>query len=199
MKKQFLTVLSLLVSAMTLCNAQNEVSGNNIQNKSIRIGYGVMGGSFATGQAILNNSTTGYGSLLNVSADLFRVTNSISIGAHVGIGQAATQESLELPTLMQNTIGLHYGIGLSYNILNNAGFASDKWDLRLNANIGGYRVHWVGSQLEYGAGISATYYMFKHFGIYADMMWGRFLYNGNGNSHLGEGHSKIELGVSYRF
>lgn len=196
MKKIVITLACML----TLGTMQAQEKTNDIKNKSIRIGYGVMGSSFDAGNILLHNSFgCGAGRLLNIKSDLFRVTNSISIGAHLGIGRAATQESFELPTLMYNTIGLHYGIDLSYNILENAGFTTDKWDLRLNANIGSYWLYQISSQLEYGAGMSATYYPFKHFGIYADLMWGRFLYNGNGNSHLGEGHSKIEFGVSYRF
>lgn len=158
-----------------------------------------MGGYFDAGQIVLHRSTTGSGNLLNVSADFFRVTNSISIGAHVGIGRATTWDSLGLPTISYNTVGLHYGIDLSYSVLENAGFATDKWDVRLNANVGSYWLHRLTPQPEYGAGISAAYYPFKHLGIYGDAAWGRFLYNGNGNPYLGKGHSKLEIGVSYRF
>ena len=199
MKKSILIAFALLVSITSVCNAQNSTSCNDIKNRSIRIGYGLLGGNFDPGQVILTNSDTGNGSLLNINADLFRVTNSIRIGAHLGVGRAAKQDSLYFPTLMHNTVGIHYGIDLSYSILENAGFNTDKWDLRLDASIGGYWIFLIAPQLEYGAGISAAYYPLKHFGIYGDLMWGRFLYNGNGNSHLGEGHRKIEIGLSYRF
>ena len=199
MKKRTLTALALLVSVMSVCNAQTSAQVNDIQNRSIRLGYGFMGGYFNPGQVILRNTTVGSGSLLNINADLFRVTNSVSIGAHLGIGQAATQASINLPTLEYHTVGVHYGIDLSYHILENAGFNTDKWDLRLNASLGSYWLFQITPQIEYGAGFSAAYYPFKHLGIYGDLQWGRFLYNGYANSRLGEGHSKLEIGVSYRF
>lgn len=199
MRKQMLIVIALIASFSSVCYAQNGVSGKGSFSKSIRIGYGFMGGNFDAGQVVLHNASTGSGSLINISADLFRATNSISIGAYLGAGQAATQESLNYPTLMYNSIGLHYGIGLSYSVLENAGFSPDKWDVRLNATIGSYWLLPITPQMEYGAGFSAAYYPFNHWGIYGDVMWGRFLYNGNGNSHLGEGHSKMEIGISYRF
>jgi len=199
MKKNVLTFLVLLASVLSVCNAQDGVSGKDIRNRSIRIGYGLMGGNFDAGQVVLHNSYMGSVGLLDISADLFRATNSISIGAHLGFGLAATQESLTLPSLMYNTIGMHYGISLSYSVLDNAGFTSDKWDVRLNTAIGSYWLLPLTPQLEYGAGFSAAYYPFKHWGIYGDIMWGRFLYNGNGNAHLGEGNTKLGIGVSYRF
>lgn len=77
-------------------------------------------------------------------------------------------------------MGLHYGVGLSYSLLENAGFTSNRWDLRLTANIGGYWIPWLTPQIEYIAGIPAAYYPFSHWGIYGDLQWGHSLYNGNG-------------------
>lgn len=198
MRKIVLALACMLTLGAIQAQEKNETSKDGIQNRSIRVGYGIMNGSLNPGQVILHNGLYwGWDNMLNISADLFRINNSISIGAHLGVERASTRETVELPSLEYNTVGLHYGIDLSYSVLGNAGIDTDRWDLRLNANIGAYSFFPITPQLEYGAGISATYYVFDHFGIYADLMWGRFLYSSG--SYLSEGQTKIEFGVSYRF
>lgn len=201
MKKKFLMLLVLVSSVLAVCNAQDTTPRNDMANRSIRIGYGITGSHIDAGQMLLTNSSLGMGTCgaFTIDADLFRVSNSLSIGAHLGIGEAAKWDSSSLPCLETRTIGLHYGFDMSYRVLENAGLSSDRWDLRINATIGSYWVPLLSPQLEYGAGFSATYYPFKHFGIYGDLMWGQFLYNGKGNPYLGSGSSKIGIGISYRF
>lgn len=201
MKKNLLIAFVLLVSVLSVSKAQNTTPSNDIKNRSIRIGYSLVGSRIDYGQMLLSNGTIGQGTcgLLNIDADLFRISNSLSLGAHLSFGEGEKRESTDLPSLSNPFVGLHYGIDLSYSILGNAGFNTNKWDLRLNGNVGSYWIPLLTPQLEYGAGISATFYPFKHFGIYGDLMWGHFLYNGKNNPYLGEGSSKIEIGVSYRF
>ncbi|MBO7201729.1 MAG: hypothetical protein J6V54_10115, partial [Bacteroidales bacterium] len=76
MRKIVLALACMLTLGAIQAQEKNETSKDGIQNRSIRVGYGIMNGALNPGQVILHNGLYwGWDNMLNISADLFRINN----------------------------------------------------------------------------------------------------------------------------
>ena len=182
----FLAIALIALNAATLAQ-EKEFS------PSIQIGYNYMGGDM-TDLPVANGIIIYSGGSLALNADLVSLSNRMSFGAHLDFGPSAIfgEDWFDYT----KTVGIHYGIDLSYRVLNPS---IEKWDVSLNGRVGSYWCPRITPQVEYGLGVRATYYPSKHFGIYAEMDWGNFRFNKKWNGIVGHSNSKLGIGVSFRF
>ena len=184
----FLAIALIALHASTLAQS-NEFS------PSLRIGYNYIGGSIKGMTIPAANDVIIYsGGALTLNADFVPLSDRMSFGAHLDFGPSAIfgEDRFDYT----KTVGIHYGIDLSYRVLNPS---IEKWDVSLNGRVGSYWCPRITPQVEYGLGVRATYYPTKHFGIYAEMDWGNFRFNKKWNGIVGHSNSKLGIGVSFRF
>lgn len=187
MRRVFILVCFIL-SLDFMCYAQGDGFRPNI-----RVAYSYVGGSLEESFFIPDNNYIYSGNMLSVDADLASITSRLSMGIHVGLGQASYLES---SGYFHPTMGIHYGINLSYRVL---GPEVENWDVRLNGNIGSYWCPNITPQSEYGLGALVAYYPFKHIGFYGALDWGKYRIQKGHNNCVSTGNSKMSLGVSFRF
>ena len=193
MKKKIIFAIFIIALGAT-CFAQN-----NIFN--VRIGYSKVGGAietpFANYQLYSDYSAPiPSGSTLTVDADLLPLSPRLSFGGYVEIGRSWAYDQPTLPILEEPSVSFHYGINLSYRMLD---LSSEKWDLRLNGSLGSYWCPHITTQVEYGLGAMLAYYPFKHFGLFGELSWGSYLCSQRYSNIIGHGNTKAKVGISYRF
>ena len=198
MKKTLIFVLTMATLA-TISTAQNTPT------RSFRIGYGYVGGAVDLYSVTSMNPIYSAG-LLSMQADVLEVTPRITLGGHLALGGACMYDEVAIadttpslsqtyiPRTLKNSIGLHFGMDLSYHVL-----SASHWDVSVNATLGSYWTPNLTPQAECGLGTTVTYYPLQHIGIYGDLSWGHFRYNSFRFPMVGTGNTKLGLGISYRF
>lgn len=164
-------------------------------SRSLRLSFGylntkslMMHPEIAHGVDLSINSTP----TINIDAELWRVGKNTGLGLYANFS----------PVVEQSKANVMYdlGAGLRYHVLLAAGVVSSKWDLTLNANVGvaGAAVSPLKVQLGCNAGVTATFYPFKRFGIFVEGSVGRWDMFG-GYYGLYSISTMLKTGVSYRF
>lgn len=189
MKKNIFILLAAIVMAGVV-NAQEGGFG-----RSVRLSFGYINAKsvmvhpeIAHGVDLAINSTPA----INIDAELWRV------GQHTGLGLYANF----CPLFEEGRANVSYdlGAGLRYHVLSAAGVVSSKWDVTLNANVGvaGSVVSPLNVHLGYNAGVTATFYPFKRFGIFVEASAGRMdMFRGHYGLYTIS--TMLKTGISYRF
>ena len=195
MKKQS---LKFALMAMFILPALHNVNAQENQiKKKIQISYGFMGGQIQPGEVVVKEAEIPSGNTLIIDADLLKLSPKLSGGFHLGFGVAG-YESIH-DGVINNTLGVHYGIDLHYSLLPLNRDKLKRWELSLNASLGSYFMPYHTMQIEYGLGVKLEYYLFDKFGLFAESAWGKYQYGAYNVSRLGLGNTMLKLGVSYRF
>lgn len=192
--KRVLIITTLLIVGVSATLAQNET-----MNRSIRIGYSYIGGAVRDAYPIYEDVSVYSGNSFSIDMDIMKMSQNTTLGAHLEFGGSAISEHDEMFAILTPTIGIHYGIDVSFHVLRRIDPANNRWDVRLNGTLGSYWCPNLTPQVEYGAGISVFYYPFKHIGVFGELQWGHYHYNEWAWHMVGFGNSKMKAGVSYRF
>lgn len=191
---------TLVIVAALLVNASIGLAQELPVDRSIRIGYSYMGGAVNDGYfPIYEDGKINSGNSWSLDADILKMSRFSTLGVYLEFGGSAISERDPIAAILTPTIGVHYGIGLSYHVLRRIDPAINRWDVRLNGTLGSYWCPNLTPQVEYGAGISVFYYPFKHIGVFGELQWGHYHYNEWAWHIVGFGNSKMKAGVSYRF
>ena len=171
---------------------------------SLRVSYSYMGVEIPAEYLIKDNVTMYSGSTINVDADLWRIDTKTSIGFRLGVGGGSSSQTWyssedEMALLVTPTIGIHYGFNVRYHVLYAQNKEKTHWDISLNGSLGSYWCPGITPQMEYGAGVTITYFPFRHIGIFAESEWGRYKFTQFRRSNLGWGNTKTTTGICIRF
>lgn len=192
-----IAALALLAGiSLGSCNAQDF-------SPSVRVGYEFINAmtmsTHAPQNVITSNNTLYSGFAITVDADIWKLSNRCSLGGHLGYSPSSYIKPYD--SSMQNLSGdlvecpgLHYGIDLHFSILPN----NKMLNICINGSLGSYWAPYISPQVEYGASISATFYPFEHWGVFAETGWGKYFYTSS-FPQIYQGHTMARAGVSYRF
>lgn len=181
----------LLFSCATTVNSQESDF-----RKSLCVSFGYAGFSnYSSAVTTYSGNQNVWGYCILADADIWRLTDHMSAGVHLGIGPSSYTTSPYSGNSVW-TPGIHYGADLHCHLLNNN---NSRWDIALNGMIGGYWTLHVSPMLEFGASMSVTYYPFDHFGIFAETGWGKFAFTHNVVSYVYRGDTMFKMGLCYRF
>ena len=197
MKKYFF-LTAIFFAAVTSMAQENHLL------HSIKVSYSYMGIEIPDNYIVKDNVTMYSGSTINVDADLWSIIPKTSIGFRLGVGGGSSSQILysseeETVLLVTPTIGIHYGFNVRYHLLYAQDMETAHWDISLNGSLGSYWCPGITPQLEYGAGITITYYPFRHIGIFAESEWGKYKFTQFRRSNLGWRNTKTTAGICFRF
>lgn len=186
----FLMVIVLMAGAL---NAQE-----NGARRSIRVGYGYLGGALEGSVPIYDFVEIYSGSAITINADLWNIGKGMTAGFYVGGGLSGYVQGMGTQTL-QRTLGMHWGVDASWHLLSYIGSTTDKWDISLNGSLGTYWSRYATPQSEYAASVTITFYPLKHWGIFVENGWGKFVYGQDYGAYISEGNTILRAGISYCF
>lgn len=195
MKKVFLKLT--LMAIFILPGLYNVNAQENQIKKKIQISYGFIGGQLQPGDIVIKEAEIPSGSMLMINADLLKLSPKLSGGFHLGFGIAGYESIYD--GVINNTLGVHYGIDLYYSLLPLNRDKFKQWDLSLNLSLGSYFMPYHTMQFESGLGVKLEYYPFEKFGLFAESAWGKYQYGTYNVSRLGLGNTMFKLGVTYGF
>lgn len=181
-----------IIACTFLCS--NSIA-QNVQNKSIRASFmyieSMVYSPYATSPNVISESSEHlWGYAIMLDADLWQLSSNFCAGVHLGFSPS----SYRIVALEYSSIGVHYGIDLSYNILPDC----NKWNLSLNGTIGSYWAFYKMPYVSYGASLRAEYYPLSHFGIFAELGWGKYYYTSQSSSTVTYGETMAKVGLAYR-
>ncbi len=186
MKKTFLLIIAFGCFCIN-SNAQS-VPGKTFRASFMYIESLVYSPYAANASIISENSEHLWGYAIMLDADLWQLSRNFSAGVHLGFSPS----SYRIVTNEHSSLGVHYGIDLSYNMLPDC----DRWNVSINGTVGSYWAFYKMPYLSYGASLRAEYYPLKHFGFFAELGWGKYLFTSHATVRYGETMAKI--GLSYR-
>jgi hypothetical protein len=190
MKKTFISFLLAVVFFNCYSSAQDKNSAKSIRASFMYI-ESLTWSPYASSSAIITqNSENIWAYALMFDADLWQLSRNFSAGVHLGFSPS----SYRIVTANKSSIGVHYGIDLSYNMLPDC----DKWNLSLNASLGSYWAFYKMPYTSYGASLRAEYYPMTHLGIFAELGWGKYHFTNQSVSAVLYGESMAKIGLSYR-
>ena len=102
-------------------------------------------------------------------------------------------------TSIERTWAFRYGVTVSAHVLPLAGVDSKMWDVELKCSAGSYFQKCMTLQSEYSIGVSVGFYPLKHWGIFAESHWGKFVYSMPHYYVVMHGNTMVRGGISYRF
>ena len=197
--KKLLIVTLLALAVQTVFAQQSTEQADKQYHRSINVSFGYLPVKYNPGVLVGNFITNTDGMVLQVDADVWHLYKGLSLGAYIGLGPSGFLNQDDQGTTRDFSVGLHYGVTLNYHLLQAVGVRSKHWDIAAKGMVGSYWTFCATPQLEYGIGVSATWYPAKCFGLFAEYDWGHFRYNAPSLEYLVGGNSLMKCGVSFRF
>ena len=185
-----ITVVLACMTIGTAIQAQEETL-----NKSIRIGYQhcwqQQPDGYFSNSSVSSSFQDGNG--ITIDATLWKIAQRLSFGVHMGLYNASIGTDNQFQ--YSKTIGVGYGVQLSYNILT----YTNKLEVNMNALLGSYFQSKINPTLDYGLSATFTYYPLTHVGVFVEPAWGKFHFGASQLGLTGFGHTSVKAGISYRF
>ena len=191
--------------ALTLLSAHNWANAQQVGNwKSIRLSAGHTGGQMDVGSLVRDSevfvTAGGSSDILYAEAQLWNF-NHFSMGGYLGGGEGCYARSSTIPEEMEivSTVSLHYGVSLTAHMLSLSGVERTMWDIELKGSIGTFLQNHTTPQMEYCIGASVLFYPFKHWGVFVESLWGKFVFIHPPVEQINNGNAMVKGGISYRF
>ena len=207
MKKTVLAIIAICAMGHFAAAQQSNYE------KSIRLSVGHMWGKLDAGYSVINRGdlTNQVGVSNNFYLEAYPLAaKHVSFGAYLGgtLCEYAYPSTTTYTAIVngisygkETTPFLRYGIALSAHILPMAGIDSKYWDVELKGFVGSVYQKHITPQAEYSLGLGVAFYPLTHWGLFAESLWGKHVFNheGIGLPELATGNSMVKCGFSYRF
>ena len=187
---------TLVIAVITCLFYSLGQAQDNGFGKNVRLGYTFLF-SNAPAAAVRSDDTFEIGVAGMLDADLLRLGNGLSFGAHLGLGQgrytdATFDEIKTMPTY-------YIGIDLIWHLLETMNREPGMWDLTLRATVGSYICRYRTPVPERGICVGLTFYPNKYVGFYAEAGWGYFNFGDRNWPYIKGASSMGNVGLCYRF
>lgn len=189
------TVLFIIAAAMLFgnCVAQESKSSKSLRAsfmyiESATLSYGSIPGEIRS----YTNHVWGYAVMID--ADLWQLSRNFTAGIHLGFSPSSYDRGAASSSASPTVVGVHYGVDLSYNLLPDC----NRWNLTFNGTLGSYWTVFTSPHVSYGASVRAEYFPLDHFGVFAEIGWGKYYFTRQEFSTLNYGETMAKIGLAYR-
>ncbi len=195
----------IIFIALALCSMHSVTMAQQAGNwRSIRLSVGYVGGEMNVGSPALDTegfvTAGGSSNILYAEANLWNF-NHFSMGGYLGGSKGCYATPSEIPGAMDiiSTVSLHYGVSLTAHMLSLSGVESTKWDIELKGSLGSFLQLYATPQAEYNIGVSVLFYPFRHWGVFVESQWGKFVFFHPTLEQINQGTAMVKGGISFRF
>lgn len=188
MKKK-LFLFAVLACYALMCTAQTSRRSVTFSWGMLRETWPATGLAGATAPSSLFSAPS-EGQLV-VDADLWNIGKNFSLGFYAGVARSSFKDD----GLIEPSVLVRYGIAGRYHLIPE----SERWDVSLKGVLGSMWCYGTTLQADYGAGLSASFYMSKHWGITAEYLVGRFVFSDYDIVRIFTSNHFLKCGISFRW